>query len=234
MPKRPDLTIDPESIDKFYVGHTRVKVESADQEEVVVRFADHILDMGVRKFRKPALTESVEEVTELEHPMSKDTPGWLLERYTRYLETMLIAGLILQGTDREASEAIVEAEKEFTTTFRWVLDALAESPGVAGEKCLEVLLARAGWDLFVSVNNAIPAWRRERDSLRQGKKRGHAAFSDNWLNYWDDAWAERRENGKGWKVGNKEILNALPDHVVPPDRSTITRQRNKRYKELHS
>lgn len=68
--------------------------------------------------------------------------------------------------------------------------------------------------------------------LQQGHRRGHAAFDDNWQKYWDDKWLERRTNNKGWQYSANDILNELPAHIVIPDQSTISRYRNKLYKEI--
>lgn len=68
--------------------------------------------------------------------------------------------------------------------------------------------------------------------LHQGYKRGHAAFGDNWQNYWEDKWLQRRANNKGWQYSANDILNELPAHIVIPDQSTISRYRNKLYKEI--
>jgi hypothetical protein len=66
-----------------------------------------------------------------------------------------------------------------------------------------------------------------RKRLQQGKKMGHAAFDDNWQNYWEDKWLQRRANNKGWQYSANDILNELPAHIVIPDQSTISRYRNK-------
>ena len=68
--------------------------------------------------------------------------------------------------------------------------------------------------------------------LEQGHRRGHAAFDDNWQKYWDDKWLKRRTNNKGWQYSANDILNELPAHIVIPDQSTISRYRNKLYKEI--
>jgi len=68
--------------------------------------------------------------------------------------------------------------------------------------------------------------------LQQGHRRGHAAFGDNWQKYWDDKWLERRTNNKGWQYSANDILNELPSNIVIPDQSTISRYRNKLYKEI--
>lgn len=68
--------------------------------------------------------------------------------------------------------------------------------------------------------------------LQQGHKRGHAAFGDNWQNYWEDKWLQRRANNKGWQYSANDILNELPAHIVIPDQSTISRYRNKLFEEI--
>ena len=65
-------------------------------------------------------------------------------------------------------------------------------------------------------------------------KTGWAAAKHSWLHYWDDSWAERRENDKGWKVSNKEVYASLPTSVEPPERSVLTRHRMRRYKERNT
>jgi hypothetical protein len=91
-------------------------------------------------------------------------------------------------------------------------------------------------NLLTSYREQIEIAIRQIEGSKNAKRSptGHAAYTKSWLDYWDDAWAERRENDKGWKVGNKEVLAALPDNIPQPNRSTITRQRKIRRKELDS
>jgi hypothetical protein len=70
------------------------------------------------------------------------------------------------------------------------------------------------------------------DRAIKGKKTGHAAFQDSWLNYWNDAWLQRRSNGKGWLYSTTDIINSLPVNIPVPSTSTVRRYRTKLAKKL--
>jgi hypothetical protein len=60
-----------------------------------------------------------------------------------------------------------------------------------------------------------------------GVKRGHLAYKDNWLLYWNEAWLQRRKNGKGWLISANDIIKGLPHSVPAPNESTVNRHRNR-------
>ena len=70
------------------------------------------------------------------------------------------------------------------------------------------------------------------DGAINGKKSGHAAFQDSWLDYWNDAWLQRRSNGKGWLYSTADIINSLPVNIPVPSTSTVWRYRTKLAKKL--
>jgi hypothetical protein len=107
-------------------------------------------------------------------------------------------------------------------------------PGPIIEAALKQLATEQVKHMTGALRAKTRAQERNLKYRKEGKKLGWAAAKNSWLDYWDDAWAERRENDKGWKVGNKEIIASLPEGVVHPNPSTIHRRRQKRYKELNS
>jgi len=174
---------------------------------------DSILDGNGKKLRKPALTDRVDAVGNYAYTFNEETPDWLRHRIWRYEWIVNTATIVLAEQEKELTKEFKSAEREFVTTFKLVIDALDERPGEASEQCLEILLARACWDLCKAGEDIIRAWRRERKFREEGKKRGHAANSNGWVHLIPDhpEWTrkKKRGNGVGWEVSGRKIAEYI-------------------------
>lgn len=220
------------SLPREYVEHLLKKGSLTVAKEDL---ADLFLSDAPIKYKKPLLLHKVSKNSNFKIELSEDTPDWLSERIHRYMETIFIATVVKDVQDREWTEKIDEAASEFSVTLERIMAVLKENPSEATLECLDILLARAGYDLYQAVLNALPAWKRERD----GVKRGHAAKDFNWMNELDNQpeWMEQKLRGKsmGWKVSSTFIVNKIlrsdgcpQDYLLHP--STVTRERNRRRK----
>jgi hypothetical protein len=201
-----------------------------------------ILENGYRTYRKPKMAEQLSLDTEFSYSRSRalgndkaDIPDWLKKRLLRHVEIIAVATVLKAGTKRALTTRIDAADLEFKIAYQQVLLALECKPNQATENCLEALLARVDYEFYQAVIDIIPVWKRE----RAGVSRGHAAKEKNWLSELDNRpeWMERinKTNSEGWKVSSENIANILMasgkyDESDIPDKSTITRERNKRTK----
>ncbi|MDB4542922.1 hypothetical protein N9241_01630 [bacterium] len=156
-------------------------------------------------------------------------PNWLWE--AKHF-ALLGPESLEQDIGRKLTENVNGAFELYIYQLLDIEAAFEEGLGQKGSTMAHMYQSESEEKLLASIRvqfDAIDLWKKKFD---EGEKRGYAAARNSWLDYWDDDWAVRRENGKGWKVSSKDVLAALPDHIPAPDRSTITRQRQKRLKEL--
>jgi len=199
-----------------------------------------IMRLHPPSYAKPSFLEEgvdFDHSVELDEDWEQQLPDWLNELKDVYVNAMRTAKMVAHVASREESEGLIKADTEFTATVRWVLEALDDNPSPATQKCLEMLMRRAGWDLHVALRDTLSAWRREYKASQEGTKRGHAAYGDNnWLAELDrrPEWMEHKVKANGkvdWKISDRIILKELNNYrdvIVPGSHTTIGRERNKR------
>jgi hypothetical protein len=164
-------------------------------------------------------------------------PEWWQEQYKEVQEIIKMVNELHDELGKALSPDAESAFRDWVFQLVRIADSIQRPEVELGAEVISLFFELACMKAVAfnqACANFFPAIKREAKYVQEGVERGHAAYSSSWLDHWDDAWAERRENGKGWKVGNKAILAALPDNVPVPDRSTITRQRERRHKELNA
>lgn len=199
-----------------------------------------IMRLHPRPYAKPSFLEEgvdFDHSVELDEDWEQQLPDWLEERIGRYRETWHTADMVANVASQQVSEGLITADKEFIETALRVLEALHDNPSPATQKCLELLMRKAGWDLHTALRDALSAWRREYKASQEGTKRGHAAYGDNnWLAELDrrPEWMEHKVKANGkvdWKISDRIILKELNNYrdvIVPGSHTTIGRERNKR------
>ena len=191
-------------------------------------------------YAKPSFLEEgvdFDHWVELDEDWEQQLPDWFNELVDVYVDAMRTAKMVAHVASQEESEGLIKADYEFTATQRWVLEALDDSPSPAMQKCLEMLMRRAGWDLHTAVRGALSAWKREYKASQEGIKHGHAAYGEHsWLVELDrrPEWMEHKVKANGkvdWKISDRIILkelNNFRDVILPGSHTTIGRERNKR------
>ena len=220
---------------KFIVREaTNANGKALSSEEIT----EAIMRLHPRPYAKPSfLEEGSKSEIEVVEDWKQQLPNWLEERIGRYRETWHTANIVANVASQQVSEGLITADKEFIETAWRVLEALHDNPSPATEKCLEMLIRKAGWDLHVALRDNLAAWRREYKASQKGIRRGHAAYGDDsWLVELDrrPEWMEHKVKANGktdWKISDRIILQELNnnrDVIAPGSHTTIGRMRNKR------
>jgi|TARA_B110000211_G_scaffold205109_1_gene239158 hypothetical protein len=125
------------------------------------------------------------------------------------------------------SPKVKEAFTELREAVASIRKAYDEGAGVAVSKVLMSHLETKDQQWLKALDLQASALNTARRKEVLGVKRGHLAYKDNWLLYWNEAWLQRRKNGKGWLISANDIIKGLPHSVPAPNESTVNRHRNR-------